>query len=200
MNTLRFLALSIFDHSEIGIYGKGLIDAQSGKPQQDLIAFHWIQSFCDRFRIVSRSQSGKLKLSPEKIMKLEKEVAFHLERLKRGCTDGELDQSCINNAEKTPLVCNMDYGRTLGFANDQGLRYSDVTSGFEEMTMLVCISGGANAIIEPPLMIFKNKTRNYPMRNVPENIPGVAYRTGPKGWMDFITMLEWLRESLVIKA
>lgn len=58
--------------------------------------------------------------------------------------------------------------------------------------MLFLISGGANSIIEPPLIIFTNKNRNYPMRNVPDNIHGVAYRTARKRWIDSINILEWL--------
>ena len=48
-------------------------------------------------------------------------------------------------------------------------------------------------------MIFKNKDRNYPIKRVPDNVPGTAYRTGPKGWMDNIVMKQWLCEPHVIK-
>lgn len=37
------------------------------------------------------------------------------------------------------------------------------------------------------------------MRNVHDSVPGVAYRTGSKGCMDSLNMLEWLRETRVIK-
>ena len=48
-------------------------------------------------------------------------------------------------------------------------------------------------------MIFKKKDINYPIRSVPDNFPGVAYRTGPNGLMDKNFMKESFRESRVIK-
>lgn len=65
--------------------------------------------------------------------------------------------------------------------------------------MLVRLLGGRNAGIEPPLSIFKNADRNYPICGVAENVPGVSYRTGPKGWTDQRPFAEWLRESRNIK-
>lgn len=50
--------------------------------------------------------------------------------------------------------------------------------------MVVCLSGGSYVKEEPPFMVFMNKDRNYPIRGTPDNHPVVAYRTGPKGWMD----------------
>lgn len=61
--------------------------------------------------------------------------------------------------------------------------------------MLVRLSGGKDARIEPPLLIFKDKDRTYPIRGVPDTVPGVAYRTAPKVWMDQSIMGEWLKEK-----
>lgn len=148
----------------------------SGKIQRDLISFHWIQYFCDRFRIVSRSQSEKLKLSQEKTISLEKYVALQSGKLNRGFDNKDLDEDCISNADKTHFF-DMDDGRTFGFTNGQEVGYADVTSGSVEMMRLFLMSGEVNEIIEPPLMIFKNQNRNYPMRNVPDNTEGFPYRT-----------------------
>lgn len=43
-------------------------------------------------------------------------------------------------------------------------------------------------------MIFKYQDRSYPIRGVPDDLPGVSYRTGPKGWIDKQVMVQWLRE------
>lgn len=37
------------------------------------------------------------------------------------------------------------------------------------------------------------------MQNVPNNFPGVTYRTGPEGWIDSLNMIAWLRELCMIK-
>ena len=39
-------------------------------------------------------------------------------------------------------------------------------------------------MIEAPMLIFTNPNSSYPIRGLNDNIPGVCYRTGPKGWMD----------------
>ena len=94
----------------------------------------------------------------------------------------------------------MDNGRTLGFVGGTEVKYTDVVSGGEGLTMVVRLSGGRDARVEPPFMAFMNKDRNYPIRGTPDDRPDVAYRTGPKGWMDMRVMPEWLSENRVISA
>ena len=127
------------------------------------------------------------------------EVARHLCLLKHGFDSGYLDKNDMSNAEETHSMVNMDNGKTLGFSGDHSVRYADFTSAGEGMTMLVRLSGGPSARIEPPLMIFKNQNQSYPISCVPDDVPGIAYRTGPKGWMDTTIMQEWLKEPNVMK-
>ena len=109
-----------------------------------------------------------------------------------------LKEEDIENADETQFVVNMDNGRTLGFRGDVEVRYADVTSGGEGMTMMVRISGGKDAKLENPFMVLKNQNSSYPIRGVPENVAGVSYRTGPKGWIDKRFMKEWIRERRAI--
>lgn len=132
-------------------------------------------------------------MSPEKTNKRKKDVARYLGRHKKSFESGKLDEQCTSNADETHFAFNMDDGRTLRFTIDKDVRYADVTSGTEVMTMLVRMSGGIYVRIEPSFMLIKNKTRNYSMRNVPDNVPCVAYRTGPKGFNDSLKMIEWLQ-------
>lgn len=67
------------------------------------------------------------------------------------------------------------------------------------MTMLVRVTGGRDARIEAPFMVFQNKARNYPIRGVTDDVPGVCYRTCPKGWMDSIVLSQYFREPRAIK-
>ena len=127
------------------------------------------------------------------------EVARHLGHLKHGFHSGDLDENDMSNADETHFMVNMDNGKTLGFSGDQSVRYADVTSAGEGMTMLARLSGGPFARIELPLMIFKSQNRSYPIRCVPDDVRGIAYRTGPKGWTDTTIMQEWLKETRVIK-
>ena len=47
--------------------------------------------------------------------------------------------------------------------------------------MLVRLSGGPKEFIEPLLIIFNNKYRNYPTKGVLYDVRGTAYRTGSMG-------------------
>ncbi len=52
------------------------------------------------------------------------------------------------------------------------------------MTMVVRISRRRQAMIKAPMLIFTNANSNYPIRGLDDDILGVTYRIGPKGWMD----------------
>lgn len=66
--------------------------------------------------------------------------------------------------------------------------------------MLVRLSDSYSAITEADFLIFMNKNRSYPIRGTPDYIPGVSYRTGPKGWVYTNNMLEWLKEERALKS
>lgn len=58
--------------------------------------------------------------------------------------------------------------------------------------MVVRLNGVLHALTEAPFMVSKNKYRNYPVRNVPDNVDGVSYITGAKGRTDITLMTQWL--------
>ena len=101
--------------------------------------------------------------------------------------------------DETHFVINVNNGRTLGCTEEDGIEYADMASGGESMTMVVGISGGVNALIEISFMIFMNKDRNYPIRRVPADIPGVSYRSGPKGRIDKTVFPQWHNEKRFIQ-
>ena len=162
------------------------------------ITKRWVQSFMERFNIVARRQCGKLMISPVKQEQMEREVAFHLGVVSRAFSNEELDEDKVEDVDETNFVINMDNGRNLSFVGCGEVKYADVSSGGEGMTMMVRITGGKNALIQPPFIVFQNKSRNYPIRRVPDDVPGVPYRTGPKGWMDKRVFGEWLLETRAI--
>lgn len=105
------------------------------------------------------------------------------------------EEDAMENADETHFVFNMDNGRTLGFRGTSTVKYADVVSGGENITMMVRITGGSRARIEVPFLIFRNAGRSHPIRGVPDIVPGVCYRSSPKGWMDGVNFAEWLREK-----
>ncbi|KAL3687832.1 hypothetical protein R1sor_014141 [Riccia sorocarpa] len=104
----------------------------------------------------------------------------------------------LENVDETHFINIMDNGDTLGFQGDQEVKYEDVVSGGQGMMMIVRLTGGRDPRIETPMIIFQNKDRRYPMRGVPDYIPGVCYRTRPKGWDDTLSFPQWCQENPVI--
>ena len=179
--TLRILTIILLNESTNSVYGSDMIDPRSGLRQSVRVDTRWIQAFADRFQILQRTQCGKPRLSPEKTILLEKQIASHLGRLKKGFQSGHLREDYISNADETHFFINMYNRKTFNVCWNQEVRYADVTSSGEGMTLIVILIGGPVARIENPLIIFMNKNRSYPMRGVLDNIPRVGYRTGRKG-------------------
>jgi hypothetical protein len=50
---------------------------------QDHLTYRWIQHFMNANNVVGRRQTGKLMVSPEKTLLIEKQIAYHLGTLSR---------------------------------------------------------------------------------------------------------------------
>ena len=153
------------------------LDPLSEKNFIEIITLFWIRSFMDGYIIVSRAQTGKPMVSPEKRIFIEEDVALRLEQISRDFNSGAFDKDILENFDETHFVVNMDDGQTLGFIGNDNVKYANMVSGGENMTMVVRLSGGRNAMIQTPFMIFQNYNRNYKIRGVPDNVPGAFYRT-----------------------
>lgn len=101
----------------------------------------------------------------------------------------------MENANEMHFYFNMDNGWTLGIRGDETIKYADVTSGGEGMTMMVRISGRKEYLVENPFMKLKSKDGNYPIRGAEDYVPGISYRTGPQGWIDSRVM----KENVLVK-
>ena len=196
---LRDHAVLMISQAAVGSpYHKSL--HQNGVSLENKITIRWIQHFMRAKNIVARKQTGKLMLSSEKEGLLEKTVAYHIGELQRGFESGLLYEDNIENADETHFVFNMDNGKTLGFVGDKHVKYADVVSGGDPITMMVRLSGGRYAQIYPPMIIYKSQMRSNPIRGEPDNVPGVCYRSSPKGWMDGRVWHDWLCEPRAISA
>jgi hypothetical protein len=81
-------------------------------------------------------------------------------------------QTYFTSPDETHFVNNVDNGRTLRLSRDKSVRYQGVVSGGQGMTRMVRISGGKCAIAWQPLLVFQNVSRSYPMKGVPDDVPG----------------------------
>jgi DDE superfamily endonuclease len=121
-------------------------------------------------------------------------IAHHLGTMKRGFSSGELEDGCVESMDDTHLRINVDNGRTVAEIGNRQVKYLDVLSGGQGMTMMVRLSGGAGGMIANPCIVFQNESRSYPIRQVPDNVPGVSHRSQQKGWVDQKVMLEYISD------
>ena len=111
ISLLQTLAVDLIKSAETGS-DHHISVRHKGKSILNVIKIRWAQRFMQKNSIVSRCQSGKLMVSPEKREQIENEVAFHLGTLKRGFELGTIDEDFIENADETHFLVNMDNGRT----------------------------------------------------------------------------------------
>ncbi|KAH9530592.1 hypothetical protein CY35_20G010900 [Sphagnum magellanicum] len=138
--------------------------------------------------IVGRAQTGKLMLSPTRQQHIDKQIAFHLGQLAREFRASTFDENLVENIDETHCKVNLDNDKTLGFRGDNDVKYADVVSGGMGMTLMIRLTGGPHARIYNPCVIFQNASESYPIRRVPNDVPGVCYRMTKKG---FITQKLW---------
>lgn len=114
---------------------------------------------------------------------LDRKVVLFLGFVARYFASGSLTESGVENSDETHFIINSDDLKIPGFCIDSDVRYADLDSGCEGMTMIFPINGGINSITVPPFMICKNKGGNYPFIGVPDDVPGDCYTTAPKFWI-----------------
>ncbi|ETP14177.1 hypothetical protein F441_10859 [Phytophthora nicotianae CJ01A1] len=133
---------------------------ENGAELSTKITSRWVQTVLENNRIVLREATGKRLVSPQKVEDIEKQVAYHLGKLMRGFESGLYDENAIENIDEIHFVVDFDDSETLGFGGEKQVKYADVVSGGNGMTWS-CESAVGQ-----------------------DDVEGVCYRTGPKGWMD----------------
>lgn len=142
---------------------------------------------------------GQASFEARKMLEIEEAVGMHLGQRSGMLTAGTVQEDDLSNGDETHFIINLDNGKTLGFCGQDDIKYADVVSGDEGFTMMVRLSGGRDAQIEPPFLVFMETDCNYPICGAPDEVAGVTSRTGPKGWMDTRVLPQWLSERSVIK-
>lgn len=79
----------------------------------------------------------------------------------------------------------MDKVKHLVLVGEKIVKYADVGSNGKSININIRISGGLNALFQPQMLILKNQYRSYPVRGIPNDVPGVFYRTSTKELMDY---------------
>lgn len=61
--------------------------------------------------------------------------------------------------------------------------------------MLVSLTDGRDSTIETLFLEFMNKDQKYHIRGLPNDIDGLLYRAGSKGWIDTKVSPQWLSDK-----
>lgn len=194
---LRQLALDIIENSDDPACNNRTLDPRTGILIKELIRPMWITRFMQCMNIVCRTQTGKLMVSPAKRELIDRQVAFHIGQLSRDLKSGLLREEDIFNSDETHFIIHLHNNRTLSKRGDTEIKYADVVSGDDGMTMMVTLGGGCDGHMGVPMIIFKNAFRSYPIRGLCDDIPGVTYRSTPKGFMDSALFFNWLNERRI---
>lgn len=81
---------------------------------------------------------------------------------------------------------------------DKDVKLADVVNVDMGMTMMVMIGRDPNALIEMTMLVFQKDSCSYPIRDVPNDVPGVYYRSG-KVWMDRRVFSSWISEKRIFR-
>lgn len=109
----------------------------------------------DHFRILSCARTGKHILSLRHQNFIDKQVAYHLGTMKH-LIGGQVDEIDHRNADETLFMINMDNGHTLEFFGESDVKYANVVSSGEGLTMIIRINEKGGGIIHPAFIVFKN--------------------------------------------
>jgi hypothetical protein len=146
-----------------------------------LITDRWVQHFRNKHDIVVREVCGKLRVSPDKEVQIEKAVAFHLGEMKRLFDNPEISDDMLENIDETHFTVDLSNSKTLGIKGEPTCKFLDIVSSGNGMTMIVRVTQGG---IMAPMLILTNDNRSYPIRGTPDDQQGVCYRSQPSGWME----------------
>lgn len=178
ISTLKMLAHYVLSSAENESCSRNLLDPRSNQPLQLKIDGRWVQAFMESCQIVSRARTGKHGVSPAKQMEIEIRVVAHLSSISGLLYSKSMDQNYVENAVETHFFITVENGHTLRFSEDKEVKYADVVSEGKGFIIFVRLTYGRHSHIAATFTVFKNPDCNYPIRNVPDSVPGVDYRTG----------------------
>ena len=111
-----------------------------------------------------------------------------------------MDPDTVENYDETHMVIDMDNGQVLDFQWNKFVTYAEVSSGQDCFTVCFRVSGANVGKIEKLLLVFQNPNFNYITVGVPDDIPGVTYRTSPKGWVSQSLFAQYLSDTRIIET
>lgn len=92
--------------------------------------------------------------SPAKRELIDRQVAFHIDQLSRNLNSGLLKKEEILNSVETHSINHLYHNQTLSKHGDTEIKYADVVSRGDGLTMMVTLRGNCIGHMEVPLFFF----------------------------------------------
>lgn len=190
--SVRSAAVALVCSDDRKGYCKDMRDPRSDRPLIECLTARWVRAFADRWQVTldDRPVGTNVPLYKQRQLELdEKLIAYHLGCMARHFRDRKLREDDVGVLAPIHFLLSTKTGNTLGFGEEKQPEFIEMMEGARPMTMLVRVSGGTDAKMEAPFMIFQDPGRTYPIPGVADDVPDVCYRTSPTGWVD-TTVLE----------
>lgn len=170
-STVILLAKNILERSDTQFKSDHVPPGHSEKPIGQRVTHRWVQTWRERHDIILKCPSGKPAVSQQKQTYTDQCVAFHLGQVRSKFMAGELDERLVRNMDETHVVIDQTMPRIYGFRG-KSVKLMDVVSGTEALTLALRVTGGPEARLHDPFVIFVNKQSSYPIRGLPDVIDG----------------------------
>lgn len=84
-------------------------------------------------------------------MFVEKEVEFQLGNMSRLFENGDVKECDVGSSDETNFIINVENSETLQFRGEDEVKFEDVVSGGEIISVIVSFTCGCDAHISPVL-------------------------------------------------
>ena len=112
-----------------------------------------------------------------------RKVAFHLDKLKMDYRDQSWDARNVENYHESHFVLDIENRRVLDFKGAKIVSYAEVSSGIDNFTVYMRISGALLCFIEPAMVIYQINLRRYPILVWHRNMESVTDCNQEVGWI-----------------
>ena len=136
------------------------VDPTTRRQMSAHVTMKWVDSFLNRFNLVTRRQSGALSRSPSQTSFIERKVSYNLGCLQQRFEANLLDDNMVDNMDETHFIFYMYNHKTLSFRGTNKVNYADMVGGCDGFIMVLRLSGSIEAKLMEPFLIFKNRDRN----------------------------------------
>lgn len=197
---LRQPALDVIENFGGPACNNGTSISRTGVLIKELVCHVWITRFVLCMASVCCAQTAKLLVSPVNLELTDRQDASHIGQLSCDLKSGLLKKEEIFNSDETSFILHLHNKQTLSKNGGTEMKYANLVSGDDSMTLMIALGGGCGCHIKVPMIIFENVFRSYPIRELCDDIPSVTYSSTSKRFMDYALFFDWLNLKRIFSS